>query len=93
MIIDGTLFVIFLWAILYFVAKEMYNDILPEKITEKNRKFLIEISGILCFVTIPLGFIYICFEFIKITLKIIWDNIKLFYEIGMELRKLKRGEK
>ena len=92
MIIDGALFLVFVWSMLYFVAKEMYNDILPEKIVDNRRQMLLELLGIACFISIPLGLVYICFEFIRLTLKIIWDNVKLAVEIHREFRKLKSGE-
>jgi len=74
MIINGVLFIVFLWAMLYFVAKSMCNDILPEKITGNRRKILAELSGIFCFISVPIGFVYVCFEFVRLTIKIVWDT-------------------
>lgn len=76
MIIDGALFLIFVWSMLYFVAKSMYDDIFPRDMDVNKRKLALEMVGMFCFITVPIMFLYVCFEFVGLTVKIIWDYVR-----------------
>jgi len=80
------------WSLLYFYARGMYREvIIPQSWSKRKRDFFAELAGIFCFITAPIGFIYVTEEFCYLTLKTIWDSFKVVLDIRREIKELRRG--